>query len=207
MRARAVFLDKDGTLVEDLPYNVDPELIRPVEGVWEGLSLLHRAGYKLFVVSNQSGVARGYFTEEDLLPVAERIRWMFAAAGTTLAGFYYCPHHPEGAIGEYAVECLCRKPQPGMLYDAARDHDIELSASWMVGDILNDVEAGNRAGCRTILIDNQHETEWDLGPWRRPDFIVKDLISATRLIARTSGLSKWSFADDVERQRSPCDDR
>ncbi len=207
MTSRAVFLDKDGTLVEDLPYNVDPDRIRPVEGAWESLRLLHAAGYHLIVVSNQSGVARGLFTEEDLLPVEKWLRWIFSAAGAPLAGFYYCPHHPQGKVRRYAVECLCRKPQPGMLYQAAEEHGIDLAASWMIGDILDDIEAGNRAGCRTILIQNNHETEWNLTPWRRPDFMMKDLVSAARLIAGVEGPLEWSLPDDAKKQRSPRYDR
>ncbi len=207
MSARAVFLDKDGTLVEDSPYNVDPDLIRPVEGVWKSLRLLHAAGYELVVVSNQSGVARGYFTEEALIPVEKWLKWIFGAAGASLAGFYYCPHHPDGKVSKYAYDCPCRKPKPGMLYQAAWDLNIDLAASWMVGDILNDVEAGNRAGCRTVLINNHHETEWDLSPWRRPDFMVSNLVSAARLIAGASGSLEWNLIDDSEKQRSSRYDR
>ncbi len=197
-----MFLDKDGTLVEDIPYNVDPDLIYPVEGVWKSLRWLNAAGYELFVVSNQSGVARGYFTEDDLLPTERWLRWIFAAAGASLSGFYYCPHHPHGKVSKYAVDCQCRKPKPGMLYQAAQEHGIDLAASWMVGDILDDMEAGNRAGCRTILINSNHETEWDLAPWRQPDFMVNDLASAARLIAGTSGALEWNLIDDSEKQRS-----
>src|SRR5439155_13322560 len=98
---KAVFLDKDGTLVEDVPYNVDPERIRLMPGAAEGLFLLHSAGYKLFVVSNQSGVARGYFEETALRAVRARLRSLFEHIGVTLSGFYYCPHHPEGTVQPY----------------------------------------------------------------------------------------------------------
>src|SRR5690349_4128123 len=108
---KAVFLDKDGTLVEDVPYNADPAEMRLMPGAAEGLFLLHVAGFRLFVVSNQSGVARGYFREEALGAVEARLRELLVRADVPLSGFYYCPHHPEGSVPEYAVECRCRKPE------------------------------------------------------------------------------------------------
>jgi histidinol phosphatase-like enzyme len=105
---------------------------------------------------------------------------MLAREGVTLDGWYWCPHHPQGAAAGYAIECGCRKPLPGMLRQAARDHGIDLAQSWMVGDILNDVEAGRRAGCRTVLINNGNETEWLRSPLRTPDISAPDLLSAAR---------------------------
>jgi D-glycero-D-manno-heptose 1,7-bisphosphate phosphatase len=182
MSARAVFLDKDGTLVEDVPYNVDPELIRPTEGALEALRLLQEAGYLLVVVSNQSGVARGLFPERALVGVEKRLRAILSTAGVNLAGFYYCPHHPQGSRPEYAVDCTCRKPKPGLLLRAAREHDIDLRSSWMIGDILNDIQAGKAAGCKTILLNNGHETEWVLTPDRQPDFLVRNLPEAAEIV-------------------------
>lgn len=180
--ARAVFLDKDGTLVEDVPYNVRPERIRLMPGCAEGLRRLHAAGYRLVVVSNQSGVARGYFPEESLLPVIERVRELLAEVGVPLAGFYYCPHYPQGVVERYAMACVCRKPGAELLHRAAREHGFDLAASWLIGDILDDVEAGRRAGCRTILLDNGHETEWVRGPHREPHHVAPDLNAAACLI-------------------------
>ncbi len=181
---RAVFLDKDGTLVENVPYNVDPERIRLMPGALEGVAALHASGYRLIVVSNQSGVARGYFREEALRPVEARLRELLAGAGAQLDGFYYCPHAEEGVVAPFKIACGCRKPLPGLLERAALDHGINLEASWMIGDILDDVEAGRRAGCRTILIDNGNETEWVLSPQRVPDYIAADLSRAACLIRR-----------------------
>ena len=182
MTIKAVFLDKDGTLIEDVPYNVDPERIQLTRGAVEGLKLLHAAGYQLIVITNQSGVARGYFPESALLAVEERSRQLLAEIGVSLAGFYYCPHHPDGVVPELAITCSCRKPEPGMLFHAADKHGIDIPESWFVGDILNDVEAGRRAGCRTILIDNGNETEWQLSPERSPHYIVTDLTEAAQVI-------------------------
>ena len=179
---RAVFLDKDGTLIVDVPYNVDPALITLAPGAAEGLPRLHAAGFRLVVITNQSGVARGRFGIEALEPVEDRLRELLAELGVPLAGFWFCPHHPDGAVAEYAIPCDCRKPAPGMVVRAAAELGIDLARSWFVGDILNDVEAGHRAGCRTILLGVGHETQWLLGPDRTPDLIAGDLDEAATLI-------------------------
>ncbi len=189
MSIRAIFLDKDGTLIENLPYNVDPAAIRLMPGAAEGLRMLIAAGYRVIIVSNQSGVARGYFREEALRGVEARLRDLLAVYDVPLAGFYFCPHHPVGIIAEYAVQCTCRKPEPGLIFRAACEHSIDLSQSWLVGDILNDVEAGRRAGCKTILIDNGNETEWILSRERLPHHVVADLTEAARVITAVSGLT------------------
>lgn len=178
----AVFLDKDGTLVENVPYNIDPERIRLMPGALAGLARLHAAGFRLFVVSNQSGVARGYFDERALAVVEGRLRALLAPAGVPLAGMYCCPHHLEGSVVAYATACDCRKPAPGLLLRAAAAHGIDLSRSWLAGDILDDVEAGRRAGCRTILVASGGETEWRLSPERMPHYLAPDLALAARII-------------------------
>jgi D-glycero-D-manno-heptose 1,7-bisphosphate phosphatase len=182
MNRRAVFLDKDGTLIEDVPYNVDPRRIRLAKGAAEGLPRLHAAGFRLIVISNQSGVARGFFDEEALGGVRDRLRELLADLGVPLAGFYYCPHHPEGSVPRYALACTCRKPEPGMILAAAREHGIAPEHSWFIGDILDDVEAGHRAGCRAILLDVGNETEWKLSPIRSPEARCADLAEAARFI-------------------------
>jgi len=179
---KAIFLDKDGTLIEDIPYNCDASLIRLMPGVREGLRRLQDAGYVLIVVSNQPGVAHGFFSTDALNHVETALRALLANEAIRLDDFYYCPHHPEGRMAAYATVCECRKPSPGLLMQAASDYAIELQASWMIGDILHDVEAGRRAGCRTILIDNGHETEWRLGVHRCPHAMAADLASAADII-------------------------
>jgi D,D-heptose 1,7-bisphosphate phosphatase len=170
---KIVFLDKDGTLVRNLPYNVDPNAIELMPGVIEGLSWLHQAGFGLVVISNQSGVARGLFTESDLVPVWDRLRELLGENGIPLMDVFYCPHHPDGSNPAYTKECDCRKPAPGLLYQAANKYLLNLGQCWMVGDILDDVAAGNQAGCRTVLIDSPNETEWILGPGRLPTYIAE----------------------------------
>ncbi len=185
MPARAVFLDKDGTVIEDVPYNVDPERIKLTPGAAEGLAALAGAGYRLIVVSNQSGVAYGYFAEDALAAVERRLQELVGESSVRLDGFYYCPHHQNGRVARYAIPCSCRKPQPGLILRAAREHDLDLASSWLIGDILNDIEAGRAAGCRTILIDNGNETEWQLSPRRQPHFVVRELREAAHLILRS----------------------
>ena len=185
---QAIFLDKDGTLIEDVPNNVDVEKIKLTPGAIEGLQLLSKAGYKLIVITNQSGVARGYFPESALFGVEKKLRQLLREEGIPLAGFYYCPHRPDGLIMEFAIACECRKPAPGLLLRAASEHHIDLLNSWFVGDILNDVEAGRRAGCKTILLDNGNETEWQLSAQRTPHYIVTDLVKAAQQILSASRL-------------------
>jgi D-glycero-D-manno-heptose 1,7-bisphosphate phosphatase len=175
----AIFLDKDGTLIEDVPYNVDPAQLRLCAGVAVGVRRLYEAGFALVVVTNQSGVARGYFAEAAIAPMERHLRQLL---GVPLAGFYYCPHHPAGTVGSYAVRCDCRKPAPGLLIRAAADLGLDLEQSWLVGDILNDIEAGRRAGCRTVLIDNGNETDWMPGPNRRPHQTVATFDQAADVI-------------------------
>ncbi|GAA4931684.1 HAD family hydrolase [Mucilaginibacter defluvii] len=179
---KAVFLDKDGTLIPDIPYNVDPQLITlQADGV-AGLKKLQDAGYLLIIISNQSGVARGLFEEDKLKAVENRLTELLAAHLISLNGFYYCPHHPDGTSSGYNLDCDCRKPAPGMLLAAAIDHNIDIKQSWMIGDILNDVEAGKRAGCQAILIDNGNETEWLTGLMRNPDFTCININQAADFI-------------------------
>jgi D,D-heptose 1,7-bisphosphate phosphatase len=186
---KAIFLDKDGTLVDDLPYNVEPQRITLCSGAGAALRLLSRLDYRLFVVTNQAGVAFGRFGETAMDTVQDRLQDLLFREHLTLDGFYYCPHHPDGSIAAYACDCHCRKPMPGLLLQAARDHGIDLRSSWMIGDILHDVEAGNRAGCRTLLIDNGNETEWRLGPRRIPTRMAPDLYAAAVLIASHGDLA------------------
>lgn len=181
---RAIFLDKDGTLVENVPFNVNPALIQLTWQAGQALQIFKSLGYRLIVVSNQSGIAKGLFTENALKPVENRLAERLIQYGVTLDGFYYCPHSPDGVVSRYAISCTCRKPMPGMLLRAAKEHGIDLEQSWMIGDILHDVEAGRRAGCNTVLIDNGNETEWKLSPLRTPDLKVADLFQAATLIAR-----------------------
>lgn len=186
---KAVFLDRDGTLIVNRHYGSDPDGIELFDGVTEGLLELRAAGYKLVLVSNQSGVARGFFDEAAVARMHNRLQRMLNQHGTALDGLEYCPHHPEGNTSPYAIECACRKPAPGMLRRAARKHGVNLSASWMVGDIEADVEAGRRAGARTVLIGPETAQP-------PPDHRAKDFAAAVRHILAVSG-DVSDFAENV----------
>lgn len=184
---KAVFLDKDGTVIIDVPYNVNPDLITLIPGAVTGLKQLQQQGYLLIMVTNQAGVARGYFTEAELPAVEQRLQQMLGEHAVKLDGFYYSPNHPEGTVEPYNVNCNFRKPMPGMLLRAAEEHNIDLRQSWMIGDILHDVEAGNRAGCRSILINNGGETEWVKdNEFREPEYVCDDLEQAAEYIIKSS---------------------
>ena len=183
-RTSAVFLDKDGTLIEDVPHNVAPEQMRLAPGAGEALHLLARSGYRLIVVSNQPGVALGLFPEYALQAVEQRLQELLLPAGVSLHGFYYCPHFPRAKIPAYRLQCNCRKPAPGMLTRAAKDHGLQLHRSWLVGDILDDIEAGRRVNCKTVLINNGNETEWELTAERCPHVVATNLLEAATTIVR-----------------------
>ncbi|NTV11622.1 MAG: HAD family hydrolase [Zoogloea sp.] len=180
----AVFIDKDGTLLHDVPHNVDPRRIRLRRDAGPALARLRAAGYALVLVTNQPGVALGLFNEYDLGAVWYEIAVQLARRGVALDAIHYCPHHPDGSHPRHARACTCRKPQPGLLLRAAAERGYDLARSWLVGDILDDVEAGRRAGCRTILLDAGSETEWRDGPLRRPHFVAASLSAAAEHIAR-----------------------
>jgi D-glycero-D-manno-heptose 1,7-bisphosphate phosphatase len=168
----AVFVDKDGTLVDDVPYNVEPALLNFRPGTLAALATLAASGFALVIVTNQSGIARGLFDEAQFAALRSallaRIR---REAGLAFTGFEHCPHAP-GADG--LPTCGCRKPMPGMLRRAALAHRLDLARSWMVGDTLDDVEAGHRAGCRSILYDSGGETVWRRSPARHPEAVIAD---------------------------------
>ncbi|MBN3884126.1 MAG: HAD family hydrolase [Nostoc sp. JL34] len=181
-----IFLDKDGTLIENVPNNVDPQLIEMKIGAIEGLQILSKAGYKLIVITNQSGVARDYFPESALAGVEARLNEILEKADLSLDGFYYCPHHPNGVISEYAIACECRKPKPGLILRAANEQNIDLANSWFIGDNLSDVEAGHSAGCKTILIAQGNQSQHQMSPLGIADYILVNLSIAAQVICKHS---------------------
>jgi D-glycero-D-manno-heptose 1,7-bisphosphate phosphatase len=187
VKRRAVFLDRDGTLVHPYHYPSRPEHLRLFDGIEPELRRLQGAGFCLVVITNQSGLARGLFTEADLACMHDWLQHRLARASVHLDGIYYCPHHVEGSVPELSIACACRKPEPGMLLRAARDLGLDLARSWLVGDILDDVQAGNRAGCRTVLVDLGTEarpTESE----RTPGFVARDTVHALRIVQAMEGL-------------------
>src|SRR5579863_942600 len=128
----AIFLDRDGTLVHPAHYPSRPEDLQLYDGICPELQALQEAGFRLVVITNQSGIARGYFTSSDLQVMHEYLRRELESCGVFLDGMYYCPHHPEGVIPELSIRCECRKPQPGMVFQAAADLDLDLARSWLI---------------------------------------------------------------------------
>lgn len=184
---RAILLDRDGTLVYPRHYPSRPEELVLYPGVGAQLRALRQAGFRLIVVTNQSGIARGLFSEADLDAMHAHLADELGREGVELDAVYFCPHHPEGRIPELSVRCDCRKPAPGMLLRAARELEIDLARSWMVGDILGDVAAGNQAGCRTVLVDLGTEAPPER-PEAQPTYIARDTPHALRIIAAVERL-------------------
>ncbi|OOF58658.1 D-glycero-beta-D-manno-heptose 1,7-bisphosphate 7-phosphatase [Rodentibacter myodis] len=148
---KAVFLDRDGTLNIDYGYVHDIDHFKFIDGVIETLRELKSMGYLLVLVTNQSGIARGYFSEEQFLQLTEWMDWSLAEQGVDLDGIYYCPHHPEGK-GEYQEDCDCRKPKSGMLLQAIKELKIDPTQSVMVGDKIDDLKAGIGAKVKTNVL-------------------------------------------------------
>jgi D-glycero-D-manno-heptose 1,7-bisphosphate phosphatase len=149
---KAVFLDRDGTLIVERGYITVPEGVELIPGAAEAVTRLRDAGWKVFVVTNQGCVAKGMITEDELGLIHFRMVSLLAEAGAEVDGVYYCPHHPDGEQIQYSVECDCRKPRPGLLERAAGEHDVDLGESVMIGDSLRDLEAGRAAGARGVLV-------------------------------------------------------
>ncbi|HEY3994153.1 MAG TPA: HAD-IIIA family hydrolase [Ktedonobacteraceae bacterium] len=181
MKSRALFLDRDGTLVHPVHYPSRPEELQLYANLGPALRALQEMGFLLILITNQSGLAKGYFTAADLQDMHAYLRAELLRVDVKLAGIYYCPHHPEGVIPKLAVDCTCRKPQPGLLLQAAAELDIDLAHSWFIGDILDDVEAGKRAGCRTVLVDlgTEGAPEHSL---RQPDFVARNTLHALSIV-------------------------
>jgi len=183
MSNTAVFFDRDGTLIHDPGYLNHPDQVQLLDGAAEALRELRALGHKTVVVSNQSGVARGIVTEEMLGRIHDRLQELLAAKGASLDKIYYCPYLADGAVPEYCQDSDWRKPKPGMLLAAAKDLDIDLQKSWMIGDNDRDVEAGRNAGCRTILIS---ATRPELGqPEKcRPDHVAVNMREAVNIVKK-----------------------
>jgi len=184
MSKKAIFLDRDGTLIEDPGYISGPEQVKLLDGVPEALIEFDAMGYKLVVVSNQSGVARGIVTEKALGEIHDRLKQLLAEKGAHLDGIYYCPFHPDGLVRKYRRESEDRKPNPGMLLTAADEMNIDLSCSWALGNSNRDIEAGRRVGCKTILIDSpSHRITYEPGQ-QKPDYKAVNIKEAVNIIIK-----------------------
>jgi D-glycero-D-manno-heptose 1,7-bisphosphate phosphatase len=183
MANAAVFFDRDGTLIEDPGYLNHPDQVKLLGGAAEVLKELKLLDYRAVVVTNQSGVARGIVSEEMLGRIHERLGELLAQKGAALDGIYYCPYHPEGVIPKYRQDSDWRKPAPGMLLAAAEEMEIDLTRSWVIGDSLRDVEAGRRAGCRTILLQSASASQEETGT-DGPDYVAVNIREAANMIKK-----------------------
>lgn len=148
----AIFLDRDGTVNVDHGYVHEIDDFQFIDGAIEAMQELKKMGYALVLVTNQSGIARGMFSEDQFMQLTEWMDWSLADREVDLDGIYYCPHHPEAAVESYRQQCDCRKPQPGMLLSAMKELNIDMAASYMVGDKVDDVQAGKAAGVGTTVL-------------------------------------------------------
>ena len=149
---RTVFLDRDGTIVEDLDFLTDLAQLRLIPGAAQAIRELNEAGFLVVVVTNQSGVARGFLSEKTLNEIHRQLAQLLQKEGARIDAYYYCPHHPTVGPPEYRIDCDCRKPKPGLFLRAAKDLDLDLAKSFAIGDSLRDGEAARAAGVRALLV-------------------------------------------------------
>lgn len=181
VKARAAFIDRDGVINEErnYVYRIEDFLLLP--SVVEGLAVLRDSGYLLIVVTNQAGIARGYYSQAAMDRLHCHLRATLADKGVKLDAIYFCPHHPQGSVSDLAMDCACRKPAPGMLLQAAHDFDLDLPSSVLIGDKLSDVLAGQQAGVgRTVLVETGHALEQSARA--QADFVASNLLAAARLL-------------------------
>jgi D-glycero-D-manno-heptose 1,7-bisphosphate phosphatase len=190
---KAIFLDRDGTVNEmvyypehgiiDSPFTAAQFRLLPHAS--EAINAFHEAGFKVIVVSNQPGIAKGHFSEGVFEETRKKMCTELAKEGASVDGEFYCLHHPEAKAALYKAVCDCRKPKPGLLFQAAETMDIDLTGSWMIGDGLTDIEAGEKAGCRTILIGRINGALCQMLEKTniKPDFMAANLREAVNIVS------------------------
>jgi D-glycero-D-manno-heptose 1,7-bisphosphate phosphatase len=185
----AIFLDRDGVIIEEVNYLSHPDQIRLIPGSAEAISLLNQLHIPVVVVSNQAGVARGFFEESAIPKVHSRLKELLVEKNAHWDEIFYCPHHPNGNIPKYAVRCTCRKPEPGMLIQAAQLLNLTLTNSWLIGDNISDIQAGLSVGCRTILVETGHGKQFALET-PKPTTLKKNLAEAVKFIFESNSFPK-----------------
>jgi D-glycero-D-manno-heptose 1,7-bisphosphate phosphatase len=182
----AIFVDRDGTLADEVGYVNDVTRFRLFPWSVEAVRLINRSGYLAVMVTNQAGVARGYFPEPAITEVHDRLGAALADGAARLDGVYYCPHHPDAGAAPYRQDCDCRKPRPGLLTRAASDLGIDLARSWVVGDRHGDLEVAWAVGARGAMVRTGYgrgELRHHAGAWpRQPDLVAEHLLEAVSLI-------------------------
>ncbi len=184
----AVFLDRDGTINEEANFVRKPEEFVLIPKAADAIVKLNRLGIKTFVLTNQSGIARGYYTEEILSLIHDRMKELLSDLGAYVDDIFFCPHHPEGSVPEYSIECQCRKPKPGLVLGAEKKYRLDLERSFVIGDMERDIETGKALNMKTILVltGKGAETKEKLtAAGKTPDFIAEDLLDAANFIEKT----------------------
>ena len=193
MQKIGVFIDRDGTLTEEVGYINHPSRLRLYPWSAQAIKALNQNGLRTIVVTNQAGIARGYFNEDLVTQVHEKLRAEMSRAGACLDAIYYCPHHPSVGEAPYRQDCNCRKPKPGMLYRAVQELGVDLSRSFVIGDRYGDVELAHNAGARSVFVLSGYglgEYEYQRQKWRvQPDWIAQNLLEATEIIFRVVAYS------------------
>jgi D-glycero-D-manno-heptose 1,7-bisphosphate phosphatase len=193
-KAAAVFLDRDGTINEEVGYLDSLDKLKIFPEAFDAIRLINQSGMKAVVISNQSGVARGYFDEAFVETVHARIQELLEKHKAWIDRFYYCPHHPTEGTGVYRTACTCRKPEAGLLLRASQEMDIDLARSYMVGDMPKDIEAAGKAGAKGILVQTGYGAD-HLGQMKngfaanhfssiQPDYIARDILDAVAWIMK-----------------------
>ena len=169
---RAVFLDRDGTVIEDKHYLDNPDDISIIPGAIRAVKIFNNLNLRVFIVSNQSGVARGYFNISSVEKINDRLIKLFAESGAFIDKIYFCPHHIEGTVLDYAIDCNCRKPLPGMLFKARDEYSVDLMKSYVIGDKDCDMNLARNVGAISLLVKTGYGNEVDI----KPDFTGKDIL-------------------------------
>lgn len=180
---KVIFLDRDGTINEEVNYLHKPEDLRILPGVPEAIRRLRAGGFKIVVVTNQAGVARGYYSCRDVDALHEYLNQQLKKSGAWIDRFYYCPHHPVHGIGEYKRACHCRKPETGMFEQAGQEYDVDKEHSYMIGDKLLDVEAGNRYGVHGILVGTGYGRQIHQEQLEKQEDVIYDVYQETLMDA------------------------
>lgn len=182
---RAVFLDRDGVIIRNVPYLNDAKMIEFLPKVPECIARINKLGFKCVMVTNQSGIARGLLSIEQLYSINKKIEEYLIAHGARVDAIYYCPHHPNGTVPRYSLTCDCRKPKPGMFRKAAQDLHLDLSSSIMIGDQVIDCEAGKNAGCISYLLDTSNSNGSDFPSFEGLDEAVSFIERHFRTLLNT----------------------
>jgi D,D-heptose 1,7-bisphosphate phosphatase len=206
MAYKAVFLDRDDTIVDDPGYIRSPEQLRLIPGAAEALKQLQKMGYLLVIVTNQSGVARGFITEQQLENIHQELKRQLATENAAVDGLYYCPYHPDGEVKDFSVESNLRKPNAGMFFQAEEDLDIDLTQSWMIGDSYRDIQAGQAAGCHTILVDVPGKIREKKKTDAEPDRKAVNLREAVNIIRMYEFHQKAKSSKQASEQSQSPDD-